>query len=810
MDHLPLPRNPEYEPIEIPCHSTENYDGDDFETYPGRGKWGLKPIREWKRIFKTPPREFSGFLQTWLFFGLLESVLRFQFRLSDFTFTSKTGHLVVKTTKMLPALDKWVKTLPTMNESQKGDLWKTVLLAKRVDLRLASGFGVSVYGSQLPPEREIGLLAFMEMSLYYADPRDKAIAASIGLLIEVLLACLSLDSLSDTGPTRHLTMMTGQNFTFRQWNSLIYQRMRSNGWCPSALSMLFSRINTSALLFMSHVGRPSPNKEHHMIRIRSISSSESLPTGELCTKDRCPVYQLDDKTYETAHTKDCTRERCYDIVADKEKILSILKSGRIPLIRSIDKRNKNCKVDLVASDRDSKYVAISHVWSDGLGNMDRSALPRCQMLRLSNLIRSLPGEASGLVYFWIDTIGCPPDKANQSEAQDLAISKMRQTYEQAHAVLVLDSYLLPQRVNDMEDEEILLKIVCSAWNSRLWTLQEGALAQMLFFQFDGEAYNIDDGISRLNRKRDLALDVTLKPTINQRVYEFRGSFRRGQDGADRKLAALKHALTYRTTSVSTDEAICLAALLDLNVDNILNTPKEPEERRMETFWRMVKRVPVTLAFHFRPRLEIPGYRWAPRTLLRVKSESEMFIYSDGALKPAEVTKNGLSFERAGFIFRTERKGFGAGFHARDENLTWYRFICKMYDDQEDYHPDDDAENRSFNPWSLHGAEHVAYIPMSLKNTEDSFYQGISTKEMGILASIVLREQGVLYVRYICHTWRITLSQLDDSHILEQCNSVLPPNMPYEKAVGLGLRSSDQLIFCTLGLRMGREQRWCID
>jgi hypothetical protein len=105
------------------------------------------------------------------------------------------------------------------------------------------------------------------------------------------------------------------------------------------------------------------------------------------------------------------------------------------------------------------------------------------MLRLSELIRGLPGCTLNSALFWIDTIACPPDAAGQNEAQDLAISMMRQTYEDACAVLVLDSWLQSLAIKGLSDTEILLRIVCSAWNSRPWTLQEGALANTLFFQF---------------------------------------------------------------------------------------------------------------------------------------------------------------------------------------------------------------------------------------------------------------------------------------------------------------------------------------
>jgi hypothetical protein len=46
-----------------------------------------------------------------------------------------------------------------------------------------------------------------------------------------------------------------------------------------------------------------------------------------------------------------------------------------------------------ASARD-QYVAISHVWADGLGNPKSNALPECQLRRLAKYLAELPNPSS--------------------------------------------------------------------------------------------------------------------------------------------------------------------------------------------------------------------------------------------------------------------------------------------------------------------------------------------------------------------------------------------------------------------------------
>src|SRR2546429_3762467 len=89
-----------------------------------------------------------------------------------------------------------------------------------------------------------------------------------------------------------------------------------------------------------------------------------------------------------------------------------------------------------------KYVAISHVWSDGLSNPHGNSMPICQLSSLHRKVQALYRTASDRqespIPFWIDTMCCPTDPP---EARRLAIIAMRRTYADADKVLVLDSYV---------------------------------------------------------------------------------------------------------------------------------------------------------------------------------------------------------------------------------------------------------------------------------------------------------------------------------------------------------------------------------
>lgn len=107
--------------------------------------------------------------------------------------------------------------------------------------------------------------------------------------------------------------------------------------------------------------------------------------------------------------------------------------------------------------------------------------------------RNLPGNASNIVLFWIDTICVPPDSDNpeQQNAHSLALEMMRRTYQDATAVLILDSWLLSNTSSEKHDAEDIVKIFSCPWNTQLWTYQGDALAKSLYFQFQ---YGIRAGV----------------------------------------------------------------------------------------------------------------------------------------------------------------------------------------------------------------------------------------------------------------------------------------------------------------------------
>lgn len=72
------------------------------------------------------------------------------------------------------------------------------------------------------------------------------------------------------------------------------------------------------------------------------------------------------------------------------------------------------------------------------------------------------------------------------------------------------------------------------------------------------------------------------------------------------------AFRNRFASRSGDKTICIATFVGIDPGPLLALP---EAQRMIKFWQIVPHVPYNLILAGGPRLESPGFSWAPRTLL---------------------------------------------------------------------------------------------------------------------------------------------------------------------------------------------------
>ncbi|GAB1309869.1 hypothetical protein MFIFM68171_00079 [Madurella fahalii] len=244
----------------------------------------------------------------------------------------------------------------------------------------------------------------------------------------------------------------------------------------------------------------------------------------------------------------------------------------------MDETSVDVVIKLVEQNDETPYVAISHIWADGLGNLARNGIPRCQMLRMSQISRQILAPNAGACYFWLDTLCCPPDSMDQPNEQNLALDLMRDTYAKANTVLVLDRRLLRQDLPDAPGS--------------------GSTATVL---------------------------LNIRTDILHRWYTIRKF--KDLDESNR-FYALYSSLASRTTSVLEDEPLCLAILLGFQVSAVADG--KTHEGRMLKFWAMFDELPAEIMDHYDARMTVPGFRWAPQSF--VSDEEDLFPYSNKMLR----------------------------------------------------------------------------------------------------------------------------------------------------------------------------------
>ena len=612
MEHLPLPHNSSFCPIRVPYIACPLYDGGSWQDFPQRHGWHVIPLQG-DTLFllhgkRRPIEETAGLLQSWLFFGLLQTILGDLYDAKDFVCEREEGIEVISTERLESLLQQWTirNTLepePTTVKQHLDKYYKLVVAHRTISVR---------------------------MHLCGLDLGDSSIMLSIALLGERLQAAL-IDIYS------HCKLETPVNQVWRLFGAdhpdigkPLLDLMQARGWCLYDLNRLETQAGlVSTLYYYSNIPPPRSFKEH---------------SG--CTKERCLAMTTVSATYRLSHSKEgCD---CPLLFADEEKVIRTLLDESIPLVKmAFDTHTKISQMSIQSLAHADPFVAISHVWAEGAGNVQANALHACLLDEISNLVRKLPGNTTQkATTFWIDTI-CVP--VRPPEMQTLALNKMREPYEQASSVLVLDSHLRSLISKSLSPTELLAQVACSSWMRRLWTLQEGRLANKVWFQFADIAVNVKEVFDNVDHTRvpsrvDFWLQAEIYVQLWMQIWWHSNVIRNTSKVAD-LISSTRLALSSRSVSVPTDEVLCLFCLMDMDITKITSVP--PADR-MQVFWRQFEKVPIGFLFSRAPdKIAERGLHWAPASFLGPQSEKEWLgpqeLSSPGHDDPhAIVTELGLS------------------------------------------------------------------------------------------------------------------------------------------------------------------------
>lgn len=127
--------------------------------------------------------------------------------------------------------------------------------------------------------------------------------------------------------------------------------------------------------------------------------------------------------------------------------------------------------------RKSGYVALSHVWVEGLQrNNVHDGVEEQKFKAIFDLLKTRQINAA---WVWTDVLAIPAGggPASTPEDEELTIdiiNNLPQIYTQADAVIIIDALVLQLHPEDAVD--VAVGLTCGHWGTRVWTFQEIKLA----------------------------------------------------------------------------------------------------------------------------------------------------------------------------------------------------------------------------------------------------------------------------------------------------------------------------------------------
>ena len=586
MDHLVLSRDifeyPEVPYLQDPA-TPFVYDNGEHPKYPQRVGWSWPEIKE---IAQKRPSEVEGhtleraasLVQAWLYFGLIHAITRLPVDTSQYVRRNAQGKLVVTSKPLLDHLQLWQKEL--VGQEDRG----ANLIAQIDQLFKIYHYFLS------------------HVAVVWKDLLPREVGASIVVLHQTLaLAKLSMFPNSYAPPS----LCNFHDYFHKQ----IRAPLVDDGWCKATVHRLGQRLSPVTLYHMASISNVLPAKSESHVA---------------CSNLQCQAWRPPVGAFKPQHA--VVNCECRLMPSVQDQVTAIVEKRCIPLLSfSADTGISIKSLDVTSPGASKDYVAISHVWADGLGNPSDNTMYRCQLELLQDRVTRVwksHNQAEGYipnsnpVLFWIDTL-CVP--AKESEIKSIALAMMEDTYREASIVLVIDAGLKSLSTTTTSPFQLAISIAASKWWTRLWTLQEGVFAKALYFQCFDTARSPADVIQRSHNHYSTLPGA---PPWDMETMFVRDALSEMQELSLSKLRSNsgRHILdqvSWRFTTRQADETICLAILLKLSVSTLAQLDPDPRVR-MRAFILMQRFFPTAVLFgrgNYEEHFEDEGFRWAPCSFL---------------------------------------------------------------------------------------------------------------------------------------------------------------------------------------------------
>ncbi|KAH8821442.1 ankyrin repeat-containing domain protein [Xylogone sp. PMI_703] len=253
--------------------------------------------------------------------------------------------------------------------------------------------------------------------------------------------------------------------------------------------------------------------------------------------------------------------------------------------------------------RTSDYVALSHVWIEGLQrNAEHDGLEQTKVLRV---FKTLERVGLSVEWLWTDVLAIPAGGNVTTNIEDemltiAIINMLPQIYSNATAVMILDALTLQTHIDSILDAAVA--ILCGKWATRVWTFQEIKLASKAYVVAKNGYFVFEDIIRTLK---------DLEQTDRQRfrsLYTFFAVLGKN-DEVGLSLTDIAVGCASRKSGMDVDYARAFFPVLGLKWEFGMT-----REQGMQMIYRAQKRHATRMAAFFgAPRLSIRP-AWAPSYL----------------------------------------------------------------------------------------------------------------------------------------------------------------------------------------------------
>lgn len=362
-------------------------------------------------------------------------------------------------------------------------------------------------------------------------------------------------------------------------------RLRSLGWCDFQVRMMEETLGQSTVDWIAASG-----------------VSQDATGHDTCTMEACARNDINTSEYQQAHC--CVDAACEKLKVDLQRVVDILNEGSIPIVSA---RSQGAGLELTVqptSRRDpGNYIAFSHVWADGLGGATEIGLNSCQVQRLDRLCRMIRGNQD--TWFWLDCLCIPSKTEVGTDVYYKALEAIRDVYINASMVLVIDK-TIEGCTSSTPSEELYAHIYLSAWMQRMWTYEEAVLAKELLFVLK-DGFHVYSPATPPSMRRTVAV---VWQNFAAQLYRLRVDLQRLNIGH------IYRAFRYRLTNAPQEEFLSVGGMLNLDTGMLMRSKGED---RTKSFWLALGSVPSDVPFLDCPKLSQHGFRWAPATMMHPSS-----------------------------------------------------------------------------------------------------------------------------------------------------------------------------------------------